>query len=35
MELRRRLPVVAQILAQAQGRPAWALNLSDLLVHGD
>jgi hypothetical protein len=29
-----RLSVIAHILAQAQGRPAWALNLSDLLVRG-
>ncbi len=29
-----RLSVLVQILAQAQGRPAWALNLADLLVRG-
>lgn len=31
-----RLSVLVQMLQQAQGRPAWALNLADLLVtHGD
>ena len=29
-----RLSVLVRILAQAQGRPAWALNLADLLVRG-
>lgn len=29
-----RLSVLVQILAQAQGRPAWAVNLADLLVRG-
>ena len=29
-----RISVLVQILAQAQGRPAWALNLADLLVRG-
>lgn len=29
-----RLAVLVQILVQAQGRPAWALNLADLLVRG-
>jgi len=30
-----RLAVIAQILELAQGRPAWALNLADLLIRDD
>lgn len=28
-----RLSVIVQLLTQADGRPAWALNLADLLIH--
>ena len=29
-----RLSVIVHLLTQADGRPAWALNLADLLIHG-